>query len=150
MIGGSVIDIRIVDAALSHAQGIAELEEKYIDCAWTAEQVKAELQKDNVIFLAAEHDGKLVGYVSGEIAADEIELGNVAVDENYRRQGVGTALLRAFIMRAKQRAVKRIFLLVSAENSAAISLYGAVGFSQTGRRRGYYGNSDAIIMEIDI
>ncbi len=140
----------IVDADHTHAAEISELEQKYIDCAWTLEQVESEVRKSNVIFLAALIDGNVVGYVSGEIAADEIELGNIAVDANYRRRGIAKELLSEFVMRARQSGVKRIFLLVSSENSAAIGLYRLVGFSERGRRKGYYGNSDAVIMELDV
>ena len=143
-------DITVVDADSSHAERIAELEKRYIDCAWTAEQVRSETEKSNVVFLVALRGGTAIGYVSGEIAADEMELGNIAVDEAYRRQGVATKLFDALKTRAKGRGVNRIFLLVSADNAVASALYRAVGFTEKGVRRGYYGNSDAVIMELDI
>ncbi len=140
----------IVDADISHAEAIATLEHRYIDCAWTTEQVRAEAEKSNVIFLVALFDGKVVGYVSGEIAADEIELGNIAVDGKYRRRGIAKELLTEFIARARQKKIVRIFLLVAAENTAAKALYRAIGFTERGLRKSYYGKSDAVIMEIDV
>ena len=143
-------DITISAADTACADDIAELERQYIDCPWSVEQVKAEIAKPNVIFLAARCGGKTVGYVSGEAAADEIEFGNIAVDSAFRRQGVATRLLRALVEQAQSGGVKKIFLLVSASNTSAKALYEKVGFISKGIRKSYYGNTDAIIMELEI
>ena len=139
--------VTVAAADVACADDIAELERQYIDCPWNLAQIKAEIAKPNVIFIAAKDGDKTIGYVSGEIAADETELGNIAVNHDYRRQGIATRLLNAFITEAKARGVNKIFLLVSSANTCAKALYEKVGFITKGMRKSYYGNTDAIIME---
>ena len=60
----------------------------------------------------------------------------MSVDREYRRQGVGTALLRALIAWARAEAVTRLQLQVFENNRPAIGLYESMGFQTEGRRRG--------------
>ena len=50
--------------------------------------------------------------------------------------------------------VRRLLLEVAVDNHPAIALYGALGFVEAGRRRGYYrtahGPADALILARDI
>jgi ribosomal-protein-alanine N-acetyltransferase len=64
----------------------------------------------------------------------EAELLNLAVDPQWRRKGVASALLGALA----QAAAGDIFLEVAEPNRAAIELYLRHGWEQTGVRRGYY------------
>ena len=41
-------------------------------------------------------------------------------------------------------------LEVRPTNAAAITLYESLGFAQTGRRRRYYGDEDALLMTLDL
>ena len=77
--------------------------------------------------------------------ADEAELLNLAVDPAHRRCGVASALLKALCAAASGT----LYLEVSEQNAPAIALYLSHGWSQTGRRKGYYqqGTIDAIVMK---
>ncbi len=134
----------------SDAGEIARMENAYISCPWTVEQIESEIADESSVFIVAELGGKTVGYLSGKCAADECETSNIAVDSAYRRRGVATALFERFKSELTARGVGRIFLLVATGNSGAIALYTAVGFKSVGLRRGYYVNDDAVIMRLDI
>jgi ribosomal-protein-alanine N-acetyltransferase len=60
------------------------------------------------------------------------------------------------LVRAARRAdAKRLFLEVSADNTAAIKLYGGLGFEPVGRRNGYYRRPggqpvDAIVLALTL
>jgi ribosomal-protein-alanine N-acetyltransferase len=69
---------------------------------------------------------------------DEAEILTIATDPNQQRQGLATALLRTFDDFCNRKGIARAFLEVSAENSPAIGLYKASGFTQIGTRTGYY------------
>ncbi|HEX7343989.1 MAG TPA: bifunctional helix-turn-helix transcriptional regulator/GNAT family N-acetyltransferase [bacterium] len=58
------------------------------------------------------------------------ELCKMAVTPKMRRRGIGMALTRAAIVRARERGAKRIFLQTSPKLEAAIRLYRQMGFTQ--------------------
>lgn len=78
------------------------------------------------------------GFAIGRVIADEAELLTLAVAPVARRRGLGRRLLARIIEEAAARGARTLFLEVAAQNDAAISLYLAEGFVESGRRRGYY------------
>jgi ribosomal-protein-alanine N-acetyltransferase len=52
----------------------------------------------------------------------------VAVDENYRRRGIATLLLTALFEAFKQKEIDLVTLSVPAVETAAMKLYGKMGF----------------------
>jgi [ribosomal protein S18]-alanine N-acetyltransferase len=75
----------------------------------------------------------------------EAELLNLAVDPEWRRKGVASAILDAL----GKAAAGDIFLEVAEPNAAAVALYLNHGWEQTGMRRGYYnqGRINALVMK---
>lgn len=62
----------------------------------------------------------------------------MAVAAGRRRQGIGTALLRAVIETAERwHGVRRLELEVYTDNPAAIALYAGHGFVREGLAKGY-------------
>ena len=51
----------------------------------------------------------------------------LAVDEAYRRQGVGTALFQEVQRRARREGAKRVDLTVWSHNKVAVEVYQAFG-----------------------
>lgn len=85
-------------------------------------------------FLCAAPDGFLIG----RVLAGEAELLTLAVRPEARRRGIGRHLVSEFLLLATAAGAATAFLEVAADNPAAIALYRAAGFAETGRRRGYY------------
>lgn len=81
---------------------------------------------------------------------DEGHIATFAVDEAWRRQGVGKALLCHIIRHARQAGVWQIFLEVRRNNMAAQDLYSRAGFEIIDVRKGYYKDihEDAFIMRL--
>lgn len=106
------------------------------------------------VFVAEREDGTLVGRLSvgrdpHPASAHVADVGlMVALDA--RRQGVGTALLRAADDWARQAGIRKLELHVFPWNEAAIALYEAFGFEREGFRKGHYRRGgefvDAILM----
>lgn len=82
------------------------------------------------------------GFVLGRVILDEAELLTLAVDPAARRQGNGRRLLAAFTAEAAARGATRAVLEVAAGNAAARALYDGAGWTEAGRRRGYYRGAD--------
>jgi [ribosomal protein S18]-alanine N-acetyltransferase len=78
------------------------------------------------------------GLALGRIAAGEAELLTLAVRPGSRRQGLGRRLLAEFLDEAAVRGAEAVFLEVAADNQPARRLYDSEGFTEVGRRRGYY------------
>jgi ribosomal protein S18 acetylase RimI-like enzyme len=87
-----------------------------------------------------EHDRRIVGNVT--ISPDESKrqhwlVSNVAVDEKFRRQGIGRQLMEAAITEARGRGAEAMVLNVRPHNEAAIRLYEKLGFQQLDTEMGY-------------
>ena len=80
----------------------------------------------------------------------EAEIQNLAVAKEYRRLGVGRAVLRAMLAWCEAKQAEVIRLEVRLSNTGAVRLYEELGFQVTGRRAGYYVNplEDALLMEL--
>jgi ribosomal-protein-alanine N-acetyltransferase len=108
-----------------------------------------ELSKPSGICLAAERDGKLVGYLVCARYDDVWHLMNVAVDPGHRRHRIATELIERMFERAGPGA--RCTLEVRVSNQVAIEMYQRFGFRSAGRRRRYYHDNgeDALIMWLE-
>jgi ribosomal-protein-alanine N-acetyltransferase len=92
--------------------------------------------------------GQVVGFlVVRQIAPNEREILNLAVDPAERRRGVARELLESELRRVKCKW----FLEVRTSNSCAINLYENAGFRAAGRRESYYRDpvESGIVMTFD-
>jgi ribosomal protein S18 acetylase RimI-like enzyme len=55
-------------------------------------------------------------------------VGNLAVSESYRRQGVASKLIRVGMKVAEKWGEESLFVAVDADNFNAVRLYGKIGF----------------------
>jgi ribosomal-protein-alanine N-acetyltransferase len=114
---------------------------------WSASQYEDAARGDYQGWLA-EHNGSVVGFIFTRIAADEVEILNVAVLPDRRRLGVASQLIERALDHAKAYGAARAYLEVRASNSAATTLYGKCGFATAGRRAHYYSSpiEDALLL----
>lgn len=90
--------------------------------------------------IVAEVDGQVAGFLvsreafsGGKASRPEREILNLAVAPEHRRAGIATVLLKHELSRSSIH-----FLEVRESNLAAQALYRKMGFSEVGRRSGYY------------
>lgn len=100
-------------------------------------------------FLVAESDADLLGYVLfTPSSSSQARVMSLAVSPDYRRQGVGTLLMRGMLDVLRGRGFDSVGLEVRVSNEAAQSLYADLGFQMAGVERGYYDDGeDAYLME---
>ncbi|MFZ1537272.1 MAG: ribosomal protein S18-alanine N-acetyltransferase [Chromatiaceae bacterium] len=93
---------------------------------------------------------RLVGHGVMSVAVGECQILNLCVHPDWQGRQLGRRLLRRLLAIAHQCQADTAFLEVRRSNHAAIHLYQAEGFCETGLRRNYYpkgqGREDAIIM----
>jgi [ribosomal protein S18]-alanine N-acetyltransferase len=89
-----------------------------------------------------------IGLFSGVVVLDELQIDNLAVSEQYRRKGIGQALLNAALKKAASLGARSATLEVRSANSSAIAFYRKENFLRVGRRKGYYANppDDALLL----
>ena len=83
---------------------------------------------------------------------DEGEIADVAVAPSARRRGVARTLIERVAADLMREGVRSLYLEVRESNLAARALYGAMGFTQVGRRRGYYQlpSEDALLLRKEL
>jgi len=115
---------------------------------WDRRQFADELGLNFSRFYVLEEDSDIVGFAVAWIVADEIQLNNIGVRKDRRLRGLGSRLLERVISDAREaHGPVKIFLEVSELNTAARTFYRKAGFIETGRRKNYYDDVDAILME---
>jgi ribosomal-protein-alanine N-acetyltransferase len=126
---------------------ISDLEEKCFAQPWTYQMLADSFLSDNFISLLCEDEGKIVGYGGIVYASDMADLVNIAVDENYRKRGIGRKMLDTLTSLAEEKGVKKLFFEVRVSNNSALFLYLKSGFTGQYVRPRYYPNGeDAIVM----
>lgn len=92
---------------------------------------------------------EVCGYVGMNFILGEGEITNLAVSENFRRHGIGEALIDRL---CREDGLRRVLLDVREANTAARRLYEKCGFSVDGIRRGFYSKpvEDAVLMSREI
>lgn len=140
--------LRIRDAARSDLERLEELEQQCFSVPWTREQLESQLPDARHVFLAAEEDGRLLGYVGMMTVLDEGYISNVAVAPEARRRGIARALVSALLSRAEELSLSFVTLEVREHNEPAIVLYAGLGFVPVGLRKNYYDSpkENAILM----
>ena len=132
--------IAIAHATATHTAGRWSREQYARLFRPTAEDLPREV-------LVVEHEGAIAGFLVGLAVGSEWELENIVVQPELRGRGLGEELVTAFLERAKEQGAERVDLEVRESNAAGRSLYERCGFSESGRRRGYYQDppEDAIL-----
>ena len=130
------------------ADAVAEIEEKSFAMPWKREDFWHEAKNELATYIVGELDGKIVAYAGAWVSFNQAEVMSVAVEPEYRAQGVGTILFGELIKAVKARGATAITLEVRPSNTAAIKLYKSFGLRSIGRRKGYYldNGEDALIM----
>lgn len=132
----------------THVLQIAELEKICFSDPWSETSIASELNNKLSLWMVAVDDEKVIGYVGSQTVLGETDMMNIAVHPDYRKQGIGTALIVGLIDALELRGSHSLMLEVRSSNTPAISVYEKLGFVEVGRRKNYYRNpkEDALIM----
>lgn len=110
--------------------------------AWSKKQIAMFLESAGSVNLMAKIEDKIVGFVIGLIDRyDGFNLGHIVTIDvlpDYRRKGIGTALLKSVEQEFKDAGVKVCYLEVREDNLAARGLYHEAGYVEVERLENYY------------
>ena len=132
----------------SHVAAVAALEAVCFSDPWSEKSIAYELTNPLSLWLVAEVDGVVAGYIGSQTVPPESDVMNVAVHPDYRRQGIARQLVTELIHALTEKGMKSLTLEVRQSNAPAIALYAQLGFQQVGLRPNYYRNpkENALIM----
>lgn len=131
---------------------VAELEKQCFSMPWSENSIRSELDNELSLWLVAEDQGVVCGYVGSQTVLDESDVMNVAVSESARGKGIGEALMRQLMVELSAIHSEKLTLEVRASNLPARGLYAKLGFSEVGVRKNYYRDprEDALILSISL
>ena len=113
--------------AAAHATAFTETR------SWNADEF-ASLLADPKCFVT----GSITSFVLMRVIADEAEVLTLATAPDERRKGLARAALAQGETESAKRGARFVFLEVAEDNTAARALYTSCGYTQVGRRAGYY------------
>lgn len=131
-------------------EGVLEVEQESFTNPWTRDMYAWELRNRDAchILIVRTSDCRVAGFCAFWLIVDEIHINNLALRPRFRRQGLGTQLMRHVLAEALRLGARSATLEVRASNDAARSLYERLGFNVAGTRRNYYSDpvEDALIL----
>lgn len=95
----------------------------------TRAEIAKKLQRDPDLFLVAELDRQVIGSIIGAFDGRRGMIYHLAVHQNFRRQGVGQALLAQVEKRLKAKGCIKCLLVVVDDNESAKRFYEESGWS---------------------
>lgn len=133
---------QIVEMAASHPEAPHWPEGVY------ARALDPECVPERVALVAESPEGRLTGFVVTGLILFQAELESIVVARGVQRQGTGAQLLRKLFEILGDRRITEVMLEVRESNQAARAFYRCAGFTETGRRAGYYAEpkEDAILL----
>ena len=130
---------------------VMEIERAAFSHPWSEEMIRRELQHEfSTVLLATDGvDGPILGFAVVWLVHDELQVLNVAVAAEARRQGVARRILDRVEGTARERGARVAMLEVRRSNVAAIALYRSLGYREVGVRPRYYAEDgeDALAMD---
>lgn len=158
MTGGLSLSVR--PALLADSWRMAEIHASGFALGWDRNEMERMLLSDHICDVQVSRAlfGEIVtGFAVSRVVAGEAELLSIALDPETRGRGLAGALLGSHLAAVRRGGAELLFLEVATDNAPALALYRKAGFTETGRRKGYYGphspgdkRRDALTMRIDL
>ena len=137
-----MINYEIREATNKDIPSLLELEQSFL-APWPRKYIEYELNVNPVnTFLVVTLMEKIVGFIDYWITYDSATISQIAIKNEYRRQGLGTKLLQEMYDDCYAKKVRNITLEVRTNNKSAVLLYEKFGFKNVLVKPHYYDNGD--------
>lgn len=144
----------VIPMRFEYLDQVLEIERACFKDPWPRIAFLAELEHPwswfRIVGPVSRHSGmeRLEGFTICWMLPGDLHLLNLAVDPEYRRQGLAGMMLNHVMDNFARKGGGLVNLEVRRSNQAAQELYLSFGFKVVGRRSNYYrrDNEDAIIM----
>lgn len=144
----SDIFVSINNMIIEDVEAVEKIEKANFSMPWSEESFRSQIKKEYSVSFTAHYLGKPIGYVCCDDISGEVYIGTIAVDTEFRKQGIGTKLLNRVISYCEKNNSSMLTLEVRVSNESAVKLYEKLGFENLGVRKNFYSNptEDAFIM----
>lgn len=146
-------DILITPMTAEYIDDVYRISKLSFPVAWSKESLANEISKNkHAVYVIAIKDNMVLGYGGMWIIVDECHITNIAVHPEFRRIGIGNAIMLHLKEICRQRYVNFMTLEVRDSNVAAQNMYKKNGFFKVGVRKKYYtdNDEDALIMNCNL
>jgi ribosomal-protein-alanine N-acetyltransferase len=114
---------------------------------WERDHFLKELETSFSLFIVALDAGTIVGYAVAWNVTGEIQLNNIAGHPGSRRRGLCSSVIGRLHSNLASFSPDKFLLEVNENNAAARAFYTSQGFRETGTRKKYYRDDNAVLME---
>lgn len=141
-------EVRIRRMRGADVTAVMEIERAVFTMPWTEATFHGLLKRSDSLLWVAEAASEVVGYAAVWVVVDQAELGDIAVAEGWRRQGIARRLLETILDAVREKGIRELFLEVRVSNHQARRLYEQYDFAEVGRRKDYYARprEDALVL----
>lgn len=148
------MSVKILEMHENHVDTVVAIDAQSNNNPWSGATFIKEIKSPtHILLVAIDDNGDLIhddvkGFSGGQLIGNEFHIHSLAINFDYRRQGIGRELIEELLRDAKEHNATTATLEVRIENNAAISLYESLGFVSEGIRKNYYTDNgeDALIM----
>ena len=124
-----------------------ELDSKTISI-WNKKQWANEFKKEGIKVIGILLSDLVIGICVFQVVVDEAQINFFVINQNYRKKGFGTFLMRYLIKECEKLNITKLILEVSHNNFTADKFYSRFDFATVGIRKQYYKDgSDALLKE---
>lgn len=131
-------EIKIVPMKEEHLPAVCSIEKDCFSMPWSEKSFLDSSQREDTVFLVAEEERKVVGYLGCYFSYGTGEITNVAVEDQHRGRGIGKQLLEKLFQEGNLFRAEEYFLEVRESNVSARALYEKLGFQKEGIRKNFY------------
>lgn len=149
----TAVDLTLRGMTAADIPPLLEIERVSFPVPWSAGMFMIQLglsdETENIVILSGE---TVIGYISSWYGYEEMHILSIAVAETERGGPAAAMLLDEAIKMSRARGSLKVVLEVRVSNTRAIGFYEKHGFTQVGRRKGYYSDSgeDALVFDREI
>ena len=137
-------NIEIISAVPETIDDILAIQTECELSQWTRRGYLDEIENSDGVVIVARVGTAIAGFLVGRSPAavngepSQAEIYNIGTRAQFRRMGVGSGLLRAFIRTCSERGAPTVWLDVRSSNEGAKGFYRLHGFTKVGTRKAFY------------
>ena len=133
---------------INDIEEVSKMEERCFSMPWSKDAYEQALQSNDVVYVVAKEEERIVGGCGVRNILSEGEITNVMVDEPFRGQKISYPMMQKLLEEGRKIGIEQFFLEVRAGNKPAVHLYEKCGFKIEGVRKNLYEmpKEDGLIM----